>query len=351
MLTLTPQQEIDADASDKAGTGDFFCMDRRTFLEVAALGVAEMAVFIVISRGAGHPNRPCRWGVTAIEERTGLRWMRAKQVLDGLIASGIIQRTNEAKRQAAGVYRIAPWHDPETGEVGAGDLLYLPNSFVQGVDRETPPLKLLRQGARASLLRAAVLAYGEQNLELFSGIDWRANHGYRARKYRIAKRYSAGAHEAIVFEEDEQSPASTSWAFIERLGYGREKTKAAGQNFWSDAQTLLDLGLLTIVPHLVESEDSEILHPIDPLAGVDVEMRLAAASTIAAELLLPEGLARGLTSQGKLLAVVPRHMANVACVGIARLRYRAQTAMTSRWLARLNQDFDRWSAHYRGLTP
>jgi hypothetical protein len=47
-----------------------------------------------------------------------------------------------------------------------------------------------------------------------------------------------------------------------------------------------------------------------------------------------------------LLAPVPRHIANVQMIGIARLRYRPRTKLTSAWWADLNCNAEKHLAHY-----
>jgi hypothetical protein len=46
------------------------------------------------------------------------------------------------------------------------------------------------------------------------------------------------------------------------------------------------------------------------------------------------------------LVPVPRHIANVQMIGIARLRYRPHTRMTSAWWADLNAKAEKHLARY-----
>jgi hypothetical protein len=49
------------------------------------------------------------------------------------------------------------------------------------------------------------------------------------------------------------------------------------------------------------------------------------------------------------VAPVPKHIANVQMVGIARLRYRAQTAATTAWWRNLQEQADSHLAVYGQL--
>jgi len=340
----------DADSRAKSGVGEFFCVDRRSFMLAAALGLPAATVFLAISRGCGRPNRKSMWGNSKIEALTGLRWARSSDELRRLIARGLVERTNEDKPRAPGVYRVPNWSDANTGEVLEPDFIYLPNAFVDGtMIGETPPLRLLRETGSLSTLRTAVLLYSVQRLTDCSGLSFRTAVDDEAAafvRYRPERTYSAGAQTVTTYRPEQ---LSSSWALIERLGFDRNKK--GGDQFWQAIQSLQQLGLLETIPYLVDSLDGEALHALDPAAGEDIEMRVAAASYLAAESLLPDGMAAGLRRDGHLLAVAPRHMTNATCVGIFRMRYRARTAMNSRWLAQLNTDFDRWSEHYRALAP
>lgn len=340
---------IDADGRAGSGVGEFFCVDRRAFMLAATLGLPAATVFLTISRGCGRPNRKSMWGNSKIEAVTGLRWARSNDELRRLIAHGLIERTNEDKPRAPGMYLVPNWSDAATGEILEPDFIYLPNVFVDGtVSGETPPLRLLRETGSLDALRSAVLLYAEQRLTEFGGLSFRTTLDGEAAaftRYQSERTYSAGAHTVTAFRPGN---FTSSWVLIERLGF--EHTQKGGEQFWQAIQSLQAVGLLTTTPYLVDSLDGEALHAIDPTAGEDIEMRIAAASCLAAESLLPDGMAAGLRRDGHLLAVVPRHMTNATCVGIFRMRYRARTAMNSRWLAQLNSDFDRWSEHYRALT-
>lgn len=340
---------IDADGRARSGVGEFFCVDRRSFMLATTLGLPAATVFLTISRGCGRPNRKSMWGCSKIEAVTGLRWARSNDELRRLIAHGLIERTNEDKPRAPGMYLVPNWSDAATGEILEPDFIYLPNVFVDGtVSGETSPLRLLRETGNLEALRVAVLLYAEQRLTDCAGISFRHTADGESAllmKFTIERTYSAGAQTVKAFRQDQEG---ASWLLVERLGF--ERGKDGNKHFWSAIEALQHLGLLQTIPYLVDSPVGEAMHALNPAAGEDVEMHIAAESYLAAESLLPAGAAAALRRDGHLLAVVPRHMANATCVGIFRMRYRARTAMNSRWLAQLNADFDRWSEHYRALS-
>jgi hypothetical protein len=112
---------------------------------------------------------------------------------------------------------------------------------------------------------------------------------------------------------------------------------------------LTDLGLLEWVPHLVESaeESGEIIHPLRMGGSESAEDRLGRAAYEAGRALATEKQYKWAINNGiHQLVPVPRHVANVQMIGIARLRYRPRTKMTSAWWADLNSNAEKHLARY-----
>jgi len=135
-----------------------------------------------------------------------------------------------------------------------------------------------------------------------------------------------------------------------------EEEKAAGKNagvdFFRRTAHLSDLGLIEWVPHLVESgeESREIIHPVGMGRSDSIEDRLRRAAHEASRALITEGQYDWAVEKGiDRLAPVPRHIANVQMIGIARLRYRPHTRMTAAWWADLNANAQRHLARYLEL--
>ncbi len=135
-----------------------------------------------------------------------------------------------------------------------------------------------------------------------------------------------------------------------------EEEKAAGKNaavdFFRRAAQLSDLGLIEWVPHLVESEEEsgEIIHPVGVGRSDSIEDRLGRAAYGAARALLTEGQSDWAVEMGiRQLVPVPRHIANVQLIGIARLHYRPHTRMTAAWWAELNANAQKHLARYSEL--
>src|SRR5262249_27943975 len=103
------------------------------------------------------------------------------------------------------------------------------------------------------------------------------------------------------------------------------------------------------VPHLVESaeESGEIIHPLRMGRSDSIEDRLGRAAHKAAITLITEGQYDWAEKKGiRQLVPVPRHIANVQMIGIARLRYRPHTRVTAAWWADLNANAEKHIARY-----
>jgi hypothetical protein len=134
-----------------------------------------------------------------------------------------------------------------------------------------------------------------------------------------------------------------------------KEEKAEGKNpgvdFFRRQEQLTRLGLLEWVPHLLEGAgpEAEIIHPLGDGGTEGLEDQLGAAAEEAAALMLTEGQHARAMKDDLRLAPVPRHVAEVQLVGIARLRYRPRTRMTAAWWADLQAKGERHLARYRGF--
>jgi hypothetical protein len=246
--------------------------------------------------------------------------------------------------------RFAPIpYDPEAAV--RPDWIWLPNELVTGAADETPPIELVRQAQDVMALRLLVDLYHAQNLREDGG---------------VSRKLIRQEHER--FEVGRQAQF-TVWGFRYKSGYvtwsgptechRREKLtkeeKAEGKNpgvdFFRRQEQLTRLGLLEWVPHLLEGAgpEAEFSHALGDGGTEGLEDQLGAAAEEAAALMLTEGQHARAMKDDLRLAPVPRHVAEVQLVGIARLRYRPRTRMTAAWWADLQAKGERHLARYRGL--
>lgn len=338
-----------------AKRGGFFAVDKATWARVCpGLGLNASVAYLVLAAFSGADNETTAASVNAVEKYTGIARARAAAAIKALIDAGVVLQTQGGSRPR---YKLiphtapAPAPKPARGRKPAASppapsapparaMVWLPNALVTGAKGETAPVERVRQTGDPYILRLLVDLYYGQNLRDDGGIA-------RSVIHRKFSRVKVGEHGPF-----------TVWGFTEGMEFvrwgeltnphKREKLtpeeQTAGKNpavdFFPRLQTLVDLGLVQWVPHLVESEDfdSEVIHPYvmnSPLGKGDMEAELGSAAYCAGSVMLAARLRN--VDPGLWFAPLPKHYANAAMVGIARLRYRPHTSNTARWYGQLQE--------------
>ena len=233
----------------------------------------------------------------------------------------------------------------------AADLIWLPNTLVTGTAKgEASPLKRLRSRGDIWALRLLIDLYHAQNLSADGGIGRNVlRHGYERKKY------GERGHHVVWGFRAEQSWAmshSSTKAFWDRQAAGDLEENP----IWSAVGALKDMGLLTIVPHLVEntSHDCEPIHGFGwNGVGEEVERQLGAAADDAGRYIIGEQRLYTAESVDGVDMLVPvwKTQTEVQMVGVYRLTYRPQTQLTADWLRRIHQKSSEWMEVYEKIGP
>jgi hypothetical protein len=383
--------------------GGFFAVDRRNWQKVCLLGMNEAVAYLVQARGTGRDNCTTTWSVEAVERYTGISRHKAAAAVKRLQGEGLSRLLRGGTRPK---YELVPFPSPTPNKwsklspleqhavdlvargeeisernqkqaayraVAKGwltsdengrytirsepkvelDLIWLPNELVTGAAGEIPPLELVRQIQDPMTLRLLVEMYHAQNLREDGGVSRRFMR-------EMYDRVKVGERAQLTVWGFSSACQWVSWECGLTDPHRREKLteeeKAAGTNagvdFFRRTAQLRDLGLIEWVPHLVESgeESGEIIHPVGMGHSDSIEDRLGRAAYEAGRALITEGQYDWAVEKGiNWLAPVPRHIASVQMIGIARLRYRPHTRMTAAWWADLNANAQRHLARYSEL--
>src|SRR5215207_6190640 len=113
--------------------GGFFAVGRQTVVSACKQGVNAGAAFLVLARGSGGDNVTTSWSAQAGSKYLGIRWKTAAAAIKQLEQAKIIKR-DRASSTARPRYTLAQ----------KGDLIWLPNSLVDGVAGEIPPITKMR---------------------------------------------------------------------------------------------------------------------------------------------------------------------------------------------------------------
>jgi hypothetical protein len=318
--------------------GRFFAIDSRICERVYKLGMNAAVAYLVLACGTDGNNSLTEWSIHAIEKYTGISRARAGAAIEKLISGNIIRRVSSGDGRP--IYEILPYGEKSPGEDVA---IWLPNALVTGAANETPPVELVRQTQDVMTLRLLLDVYYSQDLVGESGVQRR----YVWQKYERERIGQRGEYDVWAFGDPGEWVHWSGFTLCHRRNQGPEGER--GTDFFQRMNSLVSLGLVEWIACLLESEleDAEIIHPLHHRSDVELERRLAWATQTAAEAMLSDGQRK--RAEGLILAPVPRHLARVQLIGVARLRYRPETSRTAAWWGRLNQAGERYIIRYNEL--
>jgi hypothetical protein len=396
----------DKDGADlhRAAGGEFFVIDRRAFAAASKLGLNPAVAYLTIARGAG--SRPTsQWSVNAIERYTGMGRPKANLAIKSLVDGGLLTLERTGRKP---VYGIVSAHQlPEVRlsaeermllnriaeESGlrvareysgvAADLIrrgfvdkyhgywfakhkwdffseepqhvWLPNAIVDGAVEETPPLALLRQMQDVRRLQLFTALYDSNDLPNDGGVPrillYETHSMTRISEQGACTiwRFGKPSNRASA----RSSPLLKPYLTGNRIEDGRD---AGGPDFWAALSKIERCGLLTFIPHVFESANSddnfegEMLHPypVENGGGEEWECSVANAADAAARVLLTAKQQQWATENKQHFLVAPSHL-TPAVIGIARLKYRPQTRKTAAWFAMINARCEAWQTIYESI--
>lgn len=315
--------------------GDFFAIDATQWRRVCYLGLNQAVAYLVLARFSGRSQQSTLASTNAVEKYTSISRHRAKAAIAALEASDLV---SHAKAISARKIALSP----------SPDFIWLPNAIVTGAKDETPPIERLRQAQDIALLWLFVELYRAQNLASDGGIHWKMVRGEHERR-EVARQ---GAVTIWGFNPHSTLTVYFDAAFLSAIIRTRCTQHASGSNgeeaccrdvvrrsvdadFFPRFRTLQRLGLISLVPHLVEADSptGEVVFPFDMnSSGEKIEADLATAAHAAALALVDDGAAfQRAKAEGLWLVPLPAHIRHVQLFDLARLRYRPRTSRTLEW--------------------
>jgi hypothetical protein len=384
-----------------AAGGEFFVVDRQTFMAACVLGLNPAIAYLTIARGAG--SRPTSaWSVDAIERYTGMSRPKAKIAVTTLIENRIITLERPGTRPLYGIVSAHEWQAnefsvedrivlnligdqngvriPRRHIYTAFDLVrrgllineknsrfsknfeapfsdeprsvWLPNAIVDGAADETPPLALLRQMQDVRRLKLFIALYDCNNLPNDGGVS----RGILYQEHELKMVSQRGPLTIWAFNSACNTVSTSSRPLHNIFLTGQKDDKGddpGSTDFWSALKGLSDCGLMNFIPHVFESNkpEAEMLHAyaIEPDVGETWEHGVADAAHAAALVSLEPAHREWAGENEFHLLPVPSHISNVAVIGIARLRYRPQTRMTAAWFAMSKGRSEAWQTTYESI--
>lgn len=392
---FAPQDGESSEGREGDGRGgNFFHVDRRTWAAIChTQNIAAAASYLVIAQGTWGQSRISRWSAKSVEKYTGLHSTRAKVAIGELLSAGFLKH-GEKSTALRPRYEVVPFREFEEidrpkrigqlpsyldltyellqkGPINPGrvvrrnasmrgdlaalvqrglaeehddtfyslappegppQLIWLPNALVTGANGEHSPVRLVRGRHDLIALRLLVDLYQAQNLSADGGIA-------RTVLLRPTERKEITRRGRFIIWGFELKSAEHYWTpgILAHLKNLPRRKDAESSPSWDALSSLIDLGLIYEVLHLVESTslESEIIHPYGTTANAEpMEIELGQAAQRAAVHMMA-GYA--VASASSHLAPIYDALSNVQMVGVFRLRYRPKTLITRDWYRRLKE--------------
>lgn len=295
---------------------EFFIVDRDVFLQACERGMNAAVSYLVMARGTQGNNRTTKWSANAIAERAGITRPRATAAIGELIDSGVVELVSGGARPH---YRL---HLPDSDN----GYLYLPNSIIDAVGEEIPPIERLRQTRNITNLKVFILLYGIQDLDNAGGLP---SEMFDHAPFTTQVLYS---NNTMRLEIADSCTYKLSWSW-----YGKSSIFSLiymdFNDFTSSFFELKDMGLVSVYVKVFDSpdDDGEIIGNTcnySYVSELDNATRRKRKTT-----------AKWPTDVHYM--IIPAHIksANLKCIGV--MRYRAQTSKTARWMALESKNIER----------
>lgn len=377
----------DVDVSASLGRGHFYGIDLPTFREACSLGLNEAIAYLILARGTQADNRTTTWSTNSITAYTRLGRDKAKRAIEDLLGSGLIAdeggpahrpirtlypaprgeflldnaeplsgdksellrtlpvagRLPKAKSKRLEALARAGWVDVGEGRYSLGknvrvtkprnELVWLPNTIVDGLGDADAPCELIRQTQCVHTLLLFVMLYCRHELTFSQGVP----HNELCRTY--SRKEVAGYRSFNLYEFSPKGHEVMTCSPIVSMFEETESIRPADEQFWESFEVLEKLGLVSFVPHLFDGPKGEVLYPIvRPADGADITDAEAALYEAVSGAISPFQTRSFVVDPQcnphfPIYALVQNHMKKVQLRGVARMRHRPRTQVTAEWMA------------------
>jgi len=302
---------------DSMTTNGFFSVGQKTFIKACDMGMNPACALLAMACGTGKDNATTKWSAEAVANHIGVRWTTAKEAVTSLIDHHLV--TPKTENRTRPTYKIEK----------EGDSIWLPKALIEGAANEVAPVNRLRQTQDVMTLRLLVELYSAQNLREDGGISTKV-------MYQEYDRQRAGERGIHVVWDFAYKQEYVSWCGVTKP-HRRDKLTAdeiaaeknPGVDFFKRKSLLVSMGLLEWVPYVFDGPKGEPIHAMHSY-GLQIERDLFEAANGAGCRMVADSYKH---RRHGFLVPVPAHVEQVQVIGIARLRYRPQTKLTSAWWA------------------
>lgn len=338
---VTPEATPEAKQHRKRAGGSYFAVDMELAERALGIGIEAFLALLVMARGTGGDQRTTKWGAHSIETREILGRHTAKRAIRSLEMMEMISRpTKNGIRKIAD--RTIVGRDGQGKDVYA-PRIWLPNQLVDGPPGRRSPLVALRETRSEDAALLLMRLYAVCDLEQWGGVPPALLRG----DLRLEALGDRDMHRIFGINPNwhwrEAPDLAQIFAGVVLVDGKPGDSGQGDRRLWSAFGILNDLKLLEWACYILDGPPS-IGEPIAPCGwGRESEEAYFRAMDAAARQMITRPL-RGAKKQGdalkgyKWFAAIPRHVSQPHCVVLIRPRLLPDTALTRRWLARL----ERW---------
>lgn len=292
--------------------GNFFAVGKEQFKKACTLGIRPAVAFLVMARGTLKDNATTSWSAQSVFIYTGMAWRRATEAIEALVDNNLVEVLKAGKKPR---YKLTKPKDVE-------DLIWLPNTLVDGAGKESPPIRRLRERGELDLL--------QKFIELYSIHDLTSDGGLPRTLVRVDyERVRIAPHGPfVIYGFTGANATATSVGLLS--SYTNVKDDNGNKGAWVILKPLCDMGLIDRVEYMVESSDyeAEFLYPLN--AETKEAMSFLSAGLAVSG---GDGFARQIDRYWPLVGLAVKELISPTLVGVFRLHYRPKTAKTTVWYA------------------
>lgn len=291
--------------------GEFFAIGLPQLKAACQLGMNPAIAFLVMARGTQGDNSTTAWSGHSVYNRTGISRRRAKAAVERLIEHGLAEAV---RRDPKPIYKL---QKPDSDQ----ELIWLPNTLIEGAGEEIPPVVKLREYGNLKLLEKFVSLYHEHDLDGDGGLP----RTLARTEFSRTRIDDIGPFTLYGFQR--RSPTANSIRLFSE--FKSHVDQSGNQGAWAILAPLEELGLLNEAIYMAESRDyeSELIYPATDATEEAIEHLWGWIHV--QEL-------HGCIRQHEAFdyfGIAPTHIRNACLVGCYRLHYRPHTSKTSRWWA------------------
>lgn len=290
------------------GNKGIFIVGWDQLTQACDISLNAASALLIMARGSGRDNVTTSWSCNAIAEYAGITRKRATDAVQLLIDGKLVEQTKGGSKPQ---YKLSL---PDCED----SYIFLPNSIIDGVGGEVPPVKRLRQMLDVKLLKLFIQLYALHDLDNEGGLP-----GDIVRYAGEGKVKHIYANDIISVYGCRSGEYQYTWPWYARsplCGNGEEDFN----DFCSGMRELRLLGLIDGLLYVFEAdhEEAELIGP--SFGHQQLEGLFKQISRASHQLQVKDS---------RFFAVVPKHIKEPAFRVILRLAYRPQTVKTARWFA------------------